>query len=231
MATRSSPRLSRLSDRAVVIQRQLITFPIHQTDFLLPLEWVYRAVVFSSEHVHEGQVHFADGCLPLLDVERSLLGETTSTDSFQENLAKINLGREKQSPEPIAGLILQQPGHEPQWVLPLDAAPTLCRIPDDCFVPLPRTYTVQCVKEMTDNSGDHPLHFLIDPSQLLDKAIPVPSEDDPVEATAFSQTSPTSPPTPSAAVAPVAPPASPSADSDSAVPNPASPASSPSTTR
>ncbi len=215
MATRSSPRLSRLRDRAVVIQRQLISFSIHQTGFLLPLEWVYRAVVFAPEHVRAGQVHFADGSLPLIDGKHSLFGAETSEHHHPGTLASKQFGSEQQRSKAIAGLILQQPGNDPQWVLPIEAAPTLCRIPDDCFVPMPRTYTVQCVKEMTDHSGDYPLHFLLDPLQLMNEAVPVASDFTPAPV--------------AAAVASVAPPASPLAHSDNAAPTPVSLASSPST--
>jgi hypothetical protein len=151
MATRSSVRLSRLSDRAIVVQRQLISFQLRQTGFFLPLDWVYRAMVFEANAIRQNQVSFDEYRLPLVNVGKMIFGEDTPPHP----------------PGTLIGLVLQRPGTAPQLILPIDSAPALCRIPDASFVPLPQTYAVHCITEMTDNNSSYPLHFLLSPQQLL----------------------------------------------------------------
>ncbi|NJR68574.1 MAG: hypothetical protein HC771_07810 [Synechococcales cyanobacterium CRU_2_2] len=169
MATRSSVRLGRLSDRAITPQRQLITFRLRRTGFFLPLQWVYRAMVFDAQDIRQNQVSFEQYNLPLVNVGQIIFGDA---DPVRRPSALIGLVLQQPSQQAPRPSSLEQPPLEqlenaPQLVLPIDSAPALCRVSDSSFVPLPHTYAVQCVAEMTDNSSDYPLHLLLNPQQLF----------------------------------------------------------------
>ncbi len=152
MASRSSLRLRRLSDRATIVQKQLIKFQIRQTGFLLPIESVYRAVVFNRSEIRRQEVMFEGQSLRLVEVDRHILGHATAQPSVIPQ---------------IISLIVQTSGEFGQrFVLPIDSAPSLCRVPETSLVPLPKTYRVQCVESITDSSADDRLCFLLNPDQL-----------------------------------------------------------------
>lgn len=169
MATHASARLGRLSDRAITPQRQLIRFRLHKTGFLLPLAWVYRAMVFDVQEdiqkMQSPQVNFDLQQIPLINASQVIFGNSNTTR--QPSTPPNKTSRATAPRASTIGLILQEPDGELPLVLPIDSAPALCRVSDTCFVPLPQTYAVRCVAEMTDNSSDYPLHFLLDPQQLV----------------------------------------------------------------
>ena len=155
MTTASSLRLRRLGDRPTEVQKQLISFRLHGTDFLIPIEAAYKAIVF-DEPIEPNQLETLEleveqRMLPIIDSKHLILGEAPTPPG-------------QLSPIHIALIIQNNTGQA--VVLPIDSAPSLCRINESNLVSLPKTYKVQCVEKITEATATPPLHFLLDEEQL-----------------------------------------------------------------
>lgn len=175
MATPNSFRLRRLSDRATTTKRQLITFTLSQIGFLLPIDSVYRATVSAASDLAQGQVCLEGHWLPVIDLKPLVLGATDAASLLPQaealeasGASKAKLHRPSATSD-IAVLILQRPDGHPSVVIPVDSAPALCRVSEEHLVPLPQAYTMAYVDQMTDRNSEQPLHFLLNPGQLLEK--------------------------------------------------------------
>lgn len=150
MAAKTSLRLRRLVDRQTEIKQQLITFQLRQTGFLLPIQAVARAVTFPTWE-SESTITYADQTLPVINVTRQIFGQ----ESRDRPLPSL----------PIGLIVRNQQGQ--LACLPIDSAPSLCRIPQSSFVPLPKTYQVKCVRQITSSTAEQPLLFLLDSDALI----------------------------------------------------------------
>lgn len=159
MATRTT-RLTRLNDRKVERQQQLITFEIRGVSFLMPIEAVNRAIVFDHNCHPLKYINFERDILPVVLVDRHIFNrmeaQTSSSKKTQQQIALII--------EALPGFSSEQ---GQRITLPIDSPPSLCRISESDLLPLPKTYEVKCVDGMTKADAAHPLQFLLNPNQLV----------------------------------------------------------------
>jgi chemotaxis signal transduction protein len=144
----SSLRLRRLVDRQVEIKQQLITFHLREIPFLLPIQSVYRALTFTQWDSFT-TLDYEGMSLPIIDVDRQIFGHKSSHPPAA----------------PIALIVQNQ--NQQRCCLPIDSAPSLCRVPASNFVALPKTYQVRCVSDITSSTSDQPLMFRLNPEELL----------------------------------------------------------------
>ena len=157
MSNRSTSRLRRSVERSAETQQQFITFRLGRAGFLLPIDAVYKAVVFTTESQRCEVVSFEDQQLPLLNVEQHIFNQSAPVRPRSQQIV----------------LIIQDRETIPRMALPIDSPPALCRIALSSLVPLPKTYQLRCVQLMTDQSADQSLCFLLNPDLLLDAAPPM----------------------------------------------------------
>jgi len=177
LASRSNSRIRRLGDRVAETQQQLITFQLGQMGFLLPIEAVHKAIVFDWVTHPVPQLNFEGQLLPVLDIEQHICdrgqlqdslspGSQSQTSSVQSRFTPSSLATSDPAQQQVA-LIVQSQEKTDLVVLPIDSAPALCRVPPSSLVPLPRTYPVNCVQLMTDQSAEQSLRFLLSPELLI----------------------------------------------------------------
>ncbi len=155
MASTTSFRLRRLGDRQTEVQKQLIAFQLHGQQFLIAIEAVYKAVVFEQPldpaQLDHNELAFEDRVLPIIDGKHLILGEAPTP-------------LKRRQPIHIA-LVVRDQG-EKAVLLPIDSAPSLCRVKESSLVKLPKTYNIRCVALMTEAAANPPLCFLLDPEML-----------------------------------------------------------------
>ena len=159
-------RLARLTDHIAEVTQQLITFEIRGVGFLLPIESVFKAIVFNSLGHPFKQIDFEGNLLPVLNVNHHIFNRIDESHAHPQQ--QIALIVQTYVPQNTQTLV----------VLPIDSAPSLCRVANSSLVPLPRIYQVKCVDGMTNQTADQPLRFLLNPAQL---AVNLPQSPDPLE--------------------------------------------------
>lgn len=220
MTNLSASRIRRRSDRAAESQQQFITFTIRNVGFLLPIAAVYRAVAFEVPPAAPGgsplpieQIRFEEQVLAVLNVDQQLFNRRDRQPQASQQVAlivetgqgKLGQGLGQGLGHALTGELNDEwndsgefHGSDRLIALPIDSAPSLCRIPTSSLVPLPKTYQVNCVMGMTDNSADPPLRFLLNATQLhpseASAGADVPAKDSPLpEAIALVGSNPSKP--------------------------------------
>lgn len=163
MAIHSPLRSRRSSKYQSEITQQLIAFILRRDWFALPIKNVLKVVPMSEIYGDpEGRgvsLTIYQGCeLLVVDVGRQIFGAPPSQDLAAEN---------PPTPQQPYLLIVQSSDLE-VFGLPIDSQPTIRRVPESSFTPIPATYVaqgnIQCVSSMVIPAAEKsPPLFLLDP--------------------------------------------------------------------
>lgn len=167
----SSLRSRRLAARQTETTHQLIAFRLRQEWFALPIQAVQRVI-------------------PLDKVYGDPNGTGISVTTYQGNeILAIDVGQYIFKGVPEAATIAsfesdgENPSHQPYLAiiqsnadhlvgLPIDSPPSLRRVPESAFKPLPERYLakgdIQCVSSLVKSVDSQPPLFLLDCERLIE---------------------------------------------------------------
>jgi len=179
--------LSRLAARAAHAKadakQQLILFSLQGEWFALPIVAAQKvipmgAVYGSSQGFGTGLTHYLGHDIPVIDImqkifvnssqSRLLIGDSPS--SAESNADPSSLEKY---------LLIVQNVHNGELIgLPIDSQPTLRRIPQSAFAPIPPTYLsdgkIRCISALIKGDKGHPPAFLLNLEQLFQPQTALP---------------------------------------------------------
>lgn len=170
-----SPLTSRRSThRKIEATQQLIIFrlagegfalPIHAVQKVIPLEKVYG----SSGGGGVGLTLYQERELLVINVKERIFKQASGQESSAETFA--TQGQVLPPDQSAEGyLLIVQSSRNKLVGLPLDAPPSLQRVPESAFTPLTSDYmaegNIRCVSALVLQSNDEPPLFLLNPDQL-----------------------------------------------------------------
>ncbi|MGJ3248321.1 MAG: chemotaxis protein CheW [Elainellaceae cyanobacterium] len=179
--------LSRLAARAAHakadVKQQLILFCLQGEWFALPIVAAQKvipmgAVYGSSQGFGTGLTHYLGHDIPVIDLmqkifvnssqSRLLLGDPPS--AFESNA----------DPSSEKYLLIVQNVHNRELIgLPIDSQPTLRRVPQSAFAPIPPTYLqdgkIRCISALIKADKGHPPAFLLNLDQLFQPQTALPA--------------------------------------------------------
>lgn len=142
MAT-SSLRLRRQQDRQSAIKQQWVQLEVGGIMLLVPLTHLYRVVDRADLGPDLGLSHEGNP-VPMIDADRQIFNRVT----FKETaiaIAILNGGTSALAPK-LAGLAI-------------GAKPTLCRLGDESFSPLPKATTLHHIYQFIPGNGMPQYHL------------------------------------------------------------------------
>ncbi|NET56699.1 MAG: chemotaxis protein CheW [Symploca sp. SIO2E6] len=164
---RSSARQARATQQVIVfhLENEGFALPIMAVQKVIPMGEVYGA----SGGAGVGITLYQDQELMVIDVKRRIFRETLSQDFSGGNLSL----RSTEQPSEVAEryLLIVQDSQGKLVGLPIDAPPSLQRVPESAFSPLTSDYinegNIRCVSALIIPHNDKPPLFLLNPNQLV----------------------------------------------------------------
>lgn len=184
--------LSRLAARAAHAKadakQQLILFSLQGEWFALPIVAAQKVIplgdVYGSSHgFGTGLTHYLGHDIPVIDLKqkifinssqsRLLLGDSPS--AFESNADESNADASSEK----YLLIVQNIQNRELIGLPIDAQPTLRRVPQSAFAPIPPTYLsdgkIRCISALIKGDSVNPPAFLLNLEQLFQPQTALPA--------------------------------------------------------
>lgn len=166
MATLSSSRTRRSRSRTAEATRQVLTFKLQDEWFALPLEAVQKVstlgdIYGDGNHSGISLTVFEGRELVVVDVAQRIFSQP-------DNNATEAIAPSDETPN----FLIVVRSSEDNWVgLPTKTPPSVRRVPETAFTPLPETYqsagNIQCVSSLTVQTDDEPPIFMLDRDRLI----------------------------------------------------------------
>ena len=162
--------------------QQLIVFRIENEDFALPIRAVLKVIPMGKVYGAPGGAGigltlYQDQELIVIDVKNRIFREAPRPSKSGGNFLPQLTEKPREVPEHY--LLIIQDSQGKQVGLPIDAPPSLQRMPSEAFSPLTSDYinegNIRCVSALIIRHNDEPPLFLLNPHQL----IPVGGEGSP----------------------------------------------------
>jgi chemotaxis signal transduction protein len=176
--TRRAPRRNLRALPRVPVH-QMITFPVRQDWFALPIQLAQKvvplaAVRSSSSTQGFGLTLIDDQRVPTLDLERHIYRDVPQAAlpaaGFQPNLPLPELA------DPRHIVLVRPPQAAEVLGLVVSQAPVLRRVPQSAFGPVPETFLtlsqMRCVNAVISMAGQEAPIFLLDLDQVLPPMLP-----------------------------------------------------------
>ncbi len=150
----------RFANRKAEASQQIITFQLQQEWFALPIESVQRVIwldkVYGDPHrTGVSLTQYQEQELLVIDVSYRIFGQETTAIYITQSQRY---------------LVVVQNAQEELVGLPIDSQPSVRRVPQSSFKPLPQSYIIQgnvrCVSSTTVQLSHQEMFFLLDPEQL-----------------------------------------------------------------
>ncbi|NES81128.1 MAG: chemotaxis protein CheW [Moorea sp. SIO2B7] len=165
-------RARRFAARQTETTQQMIAFLLRQEWFAVPIRYVQKVVPLGNVYgdpkgtgvsltIYQGQE------LLVVDVGHRIFAEVQNLElpSEEDILTKNNSNLNQQR-----FLLIIQGAFGESVGLPIDSPPSIRRVPESAFKPLPEGYVsqgnIQCVSSMIIEVNDEPPLFLLNPNQL-----------------------------------------------------------------
>lgn len=157
--------------------QQLIVFRILQEWFALPIRAAYKVIPIGQVYgVHCGGVgltRYQERDVIVIDVQQRIFGE-----SGQPRILEA-ASPDAAETAPRRYLLLIQSLQGELIGIPLDTFPSLRRVPESAFAPVPPLYLtegrVRCVSALITTATDEPPTFLLNLSQLVENKSALPA--------------------------------------------------------
>lgn len=157
MSEFSTLRSRRFAARQTETTQQMIAFRLGQTSFALPILAIQKVVPLAELSLYQEQE------LPIIDVAKSILCYSTHHKINQNSQAK-DLDSEKY-------LIILGDGSQKAVGLPIDSQPTLCRVSESSFKPIPETEQansdIKSISSQIIELPDRSIILLLNPQKLI----------------------------------------------------------------
>jgi len=162
--------------------QQLIVFQILQEWFALPIRAAYKVVpigqVYGSHQGSIGLTRYQDQDVLVIDIQRRIFGEQMSSPLLSASEAPATT--QPASPAQHQQYLLLIQSSQGELIgLPLRTFPSLRRVPESAFKPLPPMYLaegkIRCVSALVTAKNDRPPTFLLNLSQLLESPVALPA--------------------------------------------------------
>jgi len=159
MPVLSSFRAKRFANRKTEVTHSLIAFRLRREWFAIAIEKIQKVTVLElvyshPQHPEISLTRYQNQEIVLIDVDKQIFGETEPS-------------LKQQKPTYLA-IIENNQGE--LTGLPLDSSPSIRRVPQSAFVPIPDTYLktsrICCLGNTIVQLGDHPSLFLLDTQKL-----------------------------------------------------------------
>ncbi|MEO0852559.1 MAG: chemotaxis protein CheW [Cyanobacteria bacterium J06648_11] len=164
MPALSSLRTRRSRSRTAEATRQVLVFKLQDEWFALPIEAVQKVVVrgdiYGDPNGSGVSLTVFDGReLVVVDVARRIFNRLSETEAIAPT-----------SQQPSFLFVIRD--SQDNWVgLPANTPPTVRRLPESAFAPLPETYqsagNIQCVSSLSIQTEGEPPIFLLDRDRLV----------------------------------------------------------------
>jgi chemotaxis signal transduction protein len=169
--------------------QQLIVFPLRQERFALPIRYAYKVIPMSPTYgvcqtSGISLTRFQDRDVLVIDIQRRIFASSPVQPLLPDKLDSVpHLPFQSQSFSPtLKHLLLMQTPQNELMGIPLDTPPTLRRVPDSAFAPVPAAYlkqgSIRCVSALVIPSKDEPPIFLLNPNQLIQGSSLLPGIED-----------------------------------------------------
>jgi chemotaxis signal transduction protein len=169
--------------------QQLIVFRIRQDWFALPIRAAYRVIPLGQVYGIQGDVgltRYQDRDVSVIDIQRRIFGDgppddrpslpASSSDSLSgstNHLISRSIEKDTQG-----HLLLLQSAEGELIGIPLNEFPSLRRVPESAFTPVPQTYLaeggIRCVSALITSAHAESPIFLLNLNQLIDGKIDIP---------------------------------------------------------
>lgn len=166
MAIYSPLRSRRFAARQTKANIQLIGFRLRQEWFALPIDAVKKVVPLGNVYGDPqgtgiSLTNYQGRELLVVDVGRRIFGDRDNS-----------LAQSPTSNPPEQRFLLIVRGDRDTMVgLPIDSPPSICRVPETAFTPLPEIYldrgNIHCIASTTIQMPDRPPMFLLDAERLV----------------------------------------------------------------
>ncbi|MGK7875484.1 MAG: chemotaxis protein CheW [Xenococcaceae cyanobacterium] len=186
MAIVSPLRSRRFADRQTEATQQLVAFRLRQEWFALPIHTVQKVVPLGKVYgdpqgTGVSLTTYQGKELLVVDVGYRIFGEAPSPDlSFTDTFAPSQVAETliEDDSEPLYQyditeeryLLIVESASGELVGLPIDSPPTIRRVPESAFTPLPEAYVaegnIQCISSTMVQVTDAPPLFLLNPDQL-----------------------------------------------------------------
>lgn len=157
MSEFSTLRSRRFAARQTESTQQAIAFRLGQTSFALPILAIQKVVPLAELN------RYQDRELPIIDVTNSILCY------FSHH--KINQNSQAEDLESERYLIILDDGSQDVIGLPIDSQPTLCRVSESSFKPIPETYQandgIKSISSQIIELPDRSIVLLLNPQKLI----------------------------------------------------------------
>ena len=171
----------RSSVRQARATQQLIVFHLDSQGFALPIMAVQKVIPFdqvygASATAGVGLTLYQDQQLIVIDVRRRIFRAAPSQDLSGGDFLPQSTAQPKEVPPHY--LLIIQDSQGKLAGLPIDAPPSLQRVPESAFSPLTSDYinegNIRCISALIIMRNDQPPLFLLNPNQLLNSPNALP---------------------------------------------------------
>ena len=186
MAILSPLRFRRLAAQQTEATQHLLAFRLRQEWFALPTKSVLKVLPLGKvygdpQSTGVSLTVYQDKELLVVDVGRRIFRETLTSEIPGDDLSlragafaqHARSAKQSQLQRELQRFLLIVQSARGELVgLPIDSLPSLRRVPESAWAPLPQGYiseaNIQCVSSlMIQAHGDEPPIFLLDPDQLV----------------------------------------------------------------
>lgn len=164
---RSTARQARATQQLIVfrLENESFALPIRAVQKVIPMGQIYGA----SEGAGVSLTLYQDQELIVIDVRRRIFRETPNQDLSEGSLSPQSTEQPRKVAEHY--LLIVQDSQGKIVGLPIDAPPSLQRVPESAFSPLTSDYinegNIRCVSALIIPNNDEPPLFLLNPNQLI----------------------------------------------------------------
>ena len=177
MALPSSFAYRRAINRKLEPSQQLITFRIHHEWFALPILVAQKVILLDKLHgspfsTESSVAFFQEQELVVLDVGRRIFGDAIAQAVLSQPPAANHAVTQIQFVSQQRYLVIVDGSHDEPVGLFLESQPTLRRVPQSAFSPLPPNHFsdggIHCVHALVSSIQGEPPLFLLNLHQLLE---------------------------------------------------------------
>lgn len=157
--------------------QQLIVFRIRHEWFALPIRFAYKVIPMGQTYGmcrNEGisLTRYQDRDVLVIDIQRRIFFSSPEQYLVSGELDSVSSSRSSSLTSfNQQHLLLMQTSHGELMGIPLEAPPSLRRVPDSAFAPVPTEYlkqgNIRCISALVVPSKDESPIFLLNPNQLI----------------------------------------------------------------
>ncbi|WAL60464.1 chemotaxis protein CheW [Thermocoleostomius sinensis] len=169
--------------------QQLIVFRIRRDWFALPIRAAYRVIPLGQVYGIQGDVsltRYQDRDVSIIDIQRRIFGDgqkpidrpslPTSSSTAASHITSQNTASIERTGQ--HHLLLLQSAEGELIGIPLNEFPSLRRVPESAFTPVPQTYLaeggIRCVSALITSPQNEAPIFLLNLNQLIDSQVNLP---------------------------------------------------------